>query len=83
MKRDSDNFRNSPVVSVLIGLLASGANVLIYAPLLKDAKFLNAPVLKDLSEFKQQSDLIVANRLDDDLSDVLHKVYSRDMKQGA
>jgi UDPglucose 6-dehydrogenase len=82
MKRDSDNLRNSPVIGVVRGLLGAGASVVIYSPLVKEEKFLNSPVLKDLSEFKQRADLIVANRLDDDLSDVIHKVYSRDVKQG-
>ena len=63
-------------------MLGAGASVVIYSPLVKEEKFLNSPVLKDLSEFKQRADLIVANRLDDDLSDVIHKVYSRDVKQG-
>lgn len=81
MKKDSNSIRKSSVVAVLNGLLASEASVLIYAPELTEEKFLNTPVLTNLSEFKQRSDLIVANRLDDELSDVRHKVYSRDIKR--
>lgn len=80
MKLGSDSFRNSSVVGVLRGLLKSGVNVLIYEPKIKEKSFLNTPVLNNLSEFKKQCDLIVANRLGDKLVDVIQKVYSRDIK---
>ncbi|KGO21494.1 hypothetical protein Q757_09810, partial [Oenococcus alcoholitolerans] len=78
MKAGSDNFRQSSIIDVLDRLAAAGQQLIIYEPNLQAASFHGQPVVKDLKHFKAQADLIVANRLSSELSDVLDKVYSRD-----
>lgn len=56
-----------------------GIKVVIYEPILKRSNFSNCKVIKDLEEFKKASDIIVANRVDDDIKDVMYKVYTRDI----
>ena len=79
MKSGSDNFRSSAVQGVIEKLHEANVKVVIYEPVLEDDVFENLKVIKDIDEFKNSSDIIVANRLGDELVDVKEKVYTRDL----
>lgn len=79
MKVESDNFRDSSVQGIMKRLKSKGIEVIVYEPALDAPMFFNSKVVNDLSVFKSKSDLIVANRLSDELDDSKHKVYSRDV----
>ena len=79
MKEGSDNIRESSIQGILKRLNAKGKNLLIYEPLLKDKYFFGVEVVDDLKEFKNRSDLILANRFNDELKDSLKKIYTRDL----
>ncbi|WP_066801865.1 nucleotide sugar dehydrogenase [Moraxella oblonga] len=79
MKSGSDNFRDSAIFDVIKHLRAEGVQIIIYEPNLSENEYFGCPVIKELADFKSKPDIIVANRKSDELAEVEHKVYTRDI----
>ena len=79
MKNDSDNYRESSIQGIMKRIQAKGIRLVIYESIIKEDQFFQSKVIKDLKEFKELSDIIIANRMTDEIRDAKSKIYTRDL----
>ena len=79
MKAGSDNYRNSAIQGVMKRIKAKGIEVIVYEPILLEKEYFYSSVVNDLNSFKEKADVIIANRMTDEIKDVTEKIYSRDI----
>ena len=82
MKEGSDNFRSSAIQGIMKRIKAKGIEIVIYEPNLKEARFFGSRVITNVNDFKSRSEIIVANRVCDELADQQHKLFTRDLFGG-
>lgn len=79
MKKDSDNFRTSAIFDIIDMLIEKNKNIIIYEPQYENENYKNSKIVRDIKSFKENSSIIIANRIEDELADVMDKVYTRDI----
>ena len=81
MKKESTNFRDASIIGIIERLISHNIEIFIYEPLFKDNDFMGCSVTKDLNSFKERAEVILANRLNEELHEVKDKVFTRDIFQ--